>query len=127
MFGLLSFLGILHSWRTVGLEVSKVMAAPVRESQLRHCLLLLLALVYGLELGFKLSQGKVLLLLNPCHMLTLIQMFLLVSPSTRFTNTVFRLHVYWLTGKTGNTQLKQHLSPPKALSWLSSSLTLSTV
>ena len=100
MFGLLSFLGIFHSWRTVGLEVSKVMAAPVRESQLRHCLLLLLALVYGLELGFKLSQGKVLLLLNPCHILTLIQMFLLVSPSTRFTNTVFRLHLYWLTGET---------------------------
>ena len=100
VFGLLSLLGIFQSWRTVGLDVSKVMAAPVRESQLRHCLLLLLALVYGLELGFKLSQGKVLLLLMPCNILTVTQMFLLVSPSTRFTNTVFRLHVYWLTGKT---------------------------
>ena len=36
VFGLLSFLGIFHSWRTVGLEVSKVMAAPVRESQIRQ-------------------------------------------------------------------------------------------
>ena len=124
VFGLLGLAGIVQFWRPVRLDVNKVIAPPVREYQIRHCLLVLLALIYGLELGFKLSKGKVLLMLNPCHVLTLTQLFLLASPCTRFTNTLFRLHVYWLTGETKkenppHTELTYN--SPQVPSWPSSS------
>ena len=62
---------------------------------------MVLAVTFGLEVGFKLSTGQVLWLLNPCHVLTVVQLYRLASPSpvTRLNNALFRLHVYWLTGE----------------------------
>ena len=101
VFGLLGLLVIVQSWRTVRLERNnnedsdwKYQYRPARQ-----CLLLLFAITFGLEVGFKLSTGQVLWLLNPCHVLTVIQLVLLASPNTRLSNTVFRLHIYWLTGE----------------------------
>ena len=101
VFGSLGLLVIVQSWGTVRLERNnnedrdrKYQYRPARQ-----CLLLLFAVTFGLEVGFKLSTGQVLWLLNPCHVLTVIQLFLLASPNTRLSNTVFRLHIYWLTGE----------------------------
>ena len=101
VFGLLSLVVLVQSWRTVRLERNNNQDTGVGEYQYRparQCLLVLFAVTFGLELGFKLSTGQVLWLLNPCHVLTVTQLFLLASPSTRLTNTIFRLHIYWLIG-----------------------------
>ena len=108
VFGLLSLVVLGQSWRTVRLERNNNQdtggggagggGEEYQYRPARQCLLVLLAVTFGLELGFKLSTGQVIWLLNPCHVLTVTQLFLLASPSTRLTNTVFRLHIYWLIG-----------------------------
>ena len=101
VFGSLSLLVAVQSWRTVRLERNNNQDSDgeYQYRPARQCLLLLFAITFGLEVGFKLSTGQVLWLLNPCHVLTVIQLFLLASPNTRLSNTVFRLHIYWLTGE----------------------------
>ena len=100
VFGLISLALIAVSWRRVSLDPdNNNQERTGGESQVtRQCLLLTLSLVFGLELGYKLSTGQLLWVLNPCHVLTVIQLFLLVSPRTKLTLSLFRLHIYWLTG-----------------------------
>ena len=104
VFGLASLLVIRQSWRTVRLEINNNQASDGGGGEdrqyraVRQVLLLLLAITFGLDLGFKLSTGQALWLLNPCHVLTVVQLLLLASPTSRLTNAVFRLHIYWLTG-----------------------------
>ena len=118
VFGLLSLAVLAQSWRSVQLEGNNNQDSGGKDQYRagRQCLLVLLAVTGGLELGFKLSSGQVLWLLNPCHVLTVTQLFLLASPSPshnrRLANTVFRLHIYWLTGETeaGLSLQPQHFS-----------------
>ena len=99
VFGLSSLLLIVWSWSRVSLDTDNNNQQTAGDSPVtRQCLLLTLSLVFGLELGYKLSTGQLLWVLNPCHALTVIQLFLLVSPATKLAVSVFRLHIYWLTG-----------------------------
>ena len=43
-----------------------------------------------MEIGFKLATRQLIWLLNPCHMLSFIQLFLLVSPQTKASTYLFR-------------------------------------
>lgn|ERR1711953_153350 len=105
LFGLLGLLVTVQAWRRVRLEGNNNQESVGRGGESHHpgarqSLLVVLAVTFGLEVGFKLSTGQVLWLLNPCHVLTVVQLYLLASPSpaTRLNNALFRLHVYWLTG-----------------------------
>jgi len=65
----------------------------------RNILLIILSLVFGIEIGFKLSTKQVIWLLNPCHMLTGIQLFILSRGNYSISGQyLMKLHVYWLTG-----------------------------
>ena len=44
-----------------------------------------------IEIGFKLSTRQLIFILNPCHMLTLIQLILLISPPRRWMHILFRI------------------------------------
>jgi len=71
------------------------------ESQVKsenQFLLLIFAIVFGVEIGFKLANRQMIWLLNPCHMLTILQLYLLSSQNKLINVILFKLHLYWLTG-----------------------------
>ncbi|CAG9823491.1 unnamed protein product [Phaedon cochleariae] len=64
----------------------------------RRALLVAMCVVWGMEIGYKFSSRTVIYLLNPCHVTTAIQIYLLaVSPSKAVT-AVFRFHLNLLNG-----------------------------
>jgi len=75
-----------------------VLPSPVLYSQGRSCFLTLYGLVFGVEIGFKLASNQVIWLLNPCHVISMVQLCLLSLPVTPFTAAVYRVHLYWITG-----------------------------
>ncbi|GIZ03139.1 transmembrane protein 164 [Caerostris extrusa] len=65
----------------------------------KRLLLVLMCLVFGIEIGFKFSSRTVIYILNPCHIITTIQIFLLAAPPTSKTVTaLFRIHLHCLYG-----------------------------
>lgn len=66
----------------------------------RRIFLLVMCLTFGVELGFKFASQQMIWILNPCHIVTMIQIFLLAAPPSPFAAALFRLHVHWLGGAT---------------------------
>ncbi|XP_029188515.1 transmembrane protein 164-like [Acropora millepora] len=64
----------------------------------KRFLLVLLCLVFGIEIGFKFATKQVIFLLNPCHVVTAIQIYLLAVPPSKKVLCVFRVHNYLLFG-----------------------------
>nr|XP_039250313.1 transmembrane protein 164-like [Styela clava] len=68
---------------------------------MKRALLVLLCTVFGIEIGYKFATKSIIYLLNPCHMLTFTQIYLLASDhqkKCKTLNTVFRVHLYLLNG-----------------------------
>ncbi|XP_065888024.1 transmembrane protein 164-like [Dysidea avara] len=59
-------------------------------------LLALLSAVLGLQIGYKISSGQLLYMLNPCHFLTIVEIYLLASKPTRFTLSILRMLVHYV-------------------------------
>ncbi|XP_063359067.1 transmembrane protein 164 [Cydia amplana] len=64
----------------------------------KRLLVILLALLWGMEIGFKFASRTVIYLLNPCHVTTLMQIYLLAAPPSRTVTAVFRIHLNLLNG-----------------------------
>lgn len=65
----------------------------------KRCMLVLLCMVFGIEVGFKFSTRTVIYILNPCHIITMLQIVLLAAPPTsRLLTALFRVHVHWMNG-----------------------------
>ncbi|XP_054708168.1 transmembrane protein 164-like [Uloborus diversus] len=65
----------------------------------KRLLLVLMCLVFGIEIGFKFSSRTVIYILNPCHVVTAIQIFLLAAPPTsKVVTALFRIHMHCLYG-----------------------------
>lgn len=67
----------------------------------KRILLVVMCLTFGIEMGFKFATSQMIWILNPCHIITMIQIFLLTAPaSSKLVMAVFRLHIHMLTGPT---------------------------
>lgn len=64
----------------------------------KRLLLVVHCLIFGIEIGFKFATKQVIFLLNPCHVLTAIQIYLLAVPPSKRVLCVFRIHNYLLFG-----------------------------
>jgi len=64
----------------------------------KRFILVLLCLIFGIEIGFKFATKQVIFLLNPCHVITAIQIYLLAVPPSKRVLCVFRIHIYLLFG-----------------------------
>ncbi|KAK4472523.1 hypothetical protein MN116_003768 [Schistosoma mekongi] len=70
----------------------------VEQTKSRQILLLLHTFVFGIEIGFKLATSTLIWVLNPCHILTILQILLLVSSRSSLRTVIFRIHVHMMNG-----------------------------
>lgn len=64
----------------------------------RRLLLVLMSLIWGMEIGYKFSSSTVIYLLNPCHITTAMQIYLLAASPNSAVTAVFRIHLNYLNG-----------------------------
>ncbi|XP_017778527.1 PREDICTED: transmembrane protein 164 [Nicrophorus vespilloides] len=64
----------------------------------RRALLVLMSLIWGMEIGYKFSSRTVIYLLNPCHVTTALQIYLLAASPNKMVTAVFRFHLNLLNG-----------------------------
>lgn len=57
-----------------------------------------MSVIWGMEIGYKFSSRTVIYLLNPCHVTTAIQIYLLAAKPTKTLTAVFRFHLNLLNG-----------------------------
>ncbi|XP_059225770.1 transmembrane protein 164 [Stomoxys calcitrans] len=67
-------------------------------SGMRIALLLTMTLIFGIEMGFKLANRSVIFVLNPCHIQTLVQIYILAAKPSRTTTALFRIQMNNLNG-----------------------------
>jgi len=81
-------------------EIAKFCQKPTaqRICGFRKFLLIALSIILGIELGYKISERSWIFLLNPCHVITILQIYLLSSEPGRMCTAVFRLHIHLLFG-----------------------------
>lgn len=64
----------------------------------RRLLLVLMSLIWGMEIGYKFSSSTVIYLLNPCHVTTAMQIYLLAASPSNVVTSVFRVQLNFLNG-----------------------------
>lgn len=65
---------------------------------LRQLLLITMTALLGLEMGFKLCTRTAIYILNPCHVTSMLQVYLLAAKPSKWTTTLFRIHINFLNG-----------------------------
>ncbi|KAB0797905.1 hypothetical protein PPYR_08898 [Photinus pyralis] len=80
-------------------RISLPRAAYVRRDRSgRRALLVLMSIIWGMEIGYKFSSKTVIYLLNPCHVTTAIQIYLLAASPSDMVTAVFRIQLNFLNG-----------------------------
>ncbi|EDV38172.1 uncharacterized protein Dana_GF13824, isoform C [Drosophila ananassae] len=94
------FIFIMHrSW----LRLAPIKLPPLHETQKPHSptrlfLLIALSMIFGIEMGFKLAGRSMIFALNPCHVQTCLQIYLLAAKPTKTTTALFRIQMSNLNG-----------------------------
>ncbi|KAH8337275.1 hypothetical protein KR059_005121 [Drosophila kikkawai] len=94
------FIFIMHrSWQ----RLAPIKLPPLHEIQKPHSptrlfLLIAMSIIFGIEMGFKLSGQSMIFALNPCHVQTCLQIYLLAAKPTKMTTALFRIQMSNLNG-----------------------------
>lgn len=64
----------------------------------KHMMLVFASLLFGIEIGYKLCSKQVLYLLNPCHVITMVEIYLLAAKPGKFSFCVFRILMHQVYG-----------------------------
>lgn len=64
----------------------------------KQTLLIMMSALLGLEMGFKLCTRTAIYILNPCHITSMIQVYLLAAKPSKWTTAIFRVHLNYLNG-----------------------------
>ncbi|XP_017866624.1 PREDICTED: transmembrane protein 164 [Drosophila arizonae] len=94
------FIYIMHgSWK----RLAPIRLPPAHEIQKPHSamrllLLISMSVIFGIEMGFKLAGGSMIFALNPCHVQTCLQIYLLAAKPTKVTTALFRIQMSNLNG-----------------------------
>lgn len=64
----------------------------------KQLLLIAMTFLLGLEMGFKLCTRTAIFILNPCHVTSMLQVYLLAAKPSKWTTTLFRIHIHYLNG-----------------------------
>ncbi|KAH8384542.1 hypothetical protein KR093_000208 [Drosophila rubida] len=94
------FIYIMHSsWK----RLAPIRLPPPHEIQKPHSpmrlfLLISMSIIFGIEMGFKLAGRSMIFALNPCHVQTCLQIYLLAAKPTKITTALFRIQMSNLNG-----------------------------
>ncbi|XP_068145701.1 transmembrane protein 164 [Drosophila tropicalis] len=94
------FIFIMYrSWK----QLAPIKLPPPHEIQKRHSvtrllLIIVLSMIFGIEMGFKLAGRSMIFALNPCHVQTCLQIYLLAAKPTKTTTALFRIQMSNLNG-----------------------------
>lgn len=66
---------IIMMWLIYGIKRTTLPSQPPPESVhlWKKPLLALLSVIFGLEIGYKITSGQLLYILNPCHLITVVE------------------------------------------------------
>lgn len=64
----------------------------------KQLLLITMSALLGLEMGYKLCSRTAIYILNPCHITSMIQVYLLAAKPSKWSTAIFRVHVNYLNG-----------------------------
>lgn len=93
----LAFASFIFFWGFLNITLPKSYGCEKRDGG-KQLLLILSSLVIGIEIGFKFATRSVIYLLNPCHITTFLQIYLLASPPSKEVTSVFRIHLNFING-----------------------------
>jgi len=86
-----ALLQVFWGWKRIPSLVVKVSApASHRNALVRSLLLISLVFTFGLEVGFKLASKTMIWIVNPCHVITLLQIVLLSLPPGPWASHLLR-------------------------------------
>ncbi|XP_032674047.1 transmembrane protein 164 [Odontomachus brunneus] len=85
-------------WGLKRVTLPKNLAYVSQDHVGRRVLLIMMSLVLGMEIGFKFTSRTIIYLLNPCHITTAIQLYLLAAAPSPTVTAVFRIHLNLLNG-----------------------------
>lgn len=64
----------------------------------KQTLLIMMSALLGLEMGFKLCTRTAIYILNPCHITSMVQVYLLAAKPSKWSTAIFRIHLNYLNG-----------------------------
>ncbi|XP_015113788.1 transmembrane protein 164 [Diachasma alloeum] len=88
---------VMKGYRNISLP-SKNMKYINEDRSGRTILLVVMTLILGIEIGFKFSSRTVVYLLNPCHITTAVQLYLLSAKPSPTVTALFRLQLNFMNG-----------------------------
>lgn len=71
-----------------------------RDPTVKVLLLIALCLCFGMEMGYKMASNQMIWVLNPCHLITVVEIYLLAAAPSRTVMIVFRCLCQALNGPT---------------------------
>jgi len=80
------------------LDESQLNCKKIESSSRRQIMLLILAMTWGMEIALKLVEGKLIFLLNPCHLFTALQLYFLCGKPSKTMHILFQAHVPLIFG-----------------------------